>query len=108
MIPIQNATLLNHTCGFYCSPERHAFEAMAIPVYTADDVRACYDGYLASAGLHVVDVRLAPEADRNTWKKKMGWHWSEGLKRYVRGPGDVPDNAVCWLVIIERVEHEDG
>jgi|SRR6266404_706216 len=103
-----SSTIINHTCGFYCGADRHALDALAIPTYTADDVRACYDGYLVSAGLHVVEVRLAPEADREAWKKKMGWHWSKDLERYVRGPGAVPDNAVCWLVIIERIDNGEA
>lgn len=96
--------LLNHTCGYFCQDGRHAVEAIAMPTISAEVVLAGYENYLHLHGWRAVSIRETPEADRQVWEKKMGWYYDQELNRRVKGTTAFPNDARCWLVIIERID----
>jgi len=97
-------TITNHTCGYYCQDGRHAVEAIAMPDIAAEAIMAGYEDYLRAHGWRALSIREAPEANLEAWKKQMGWYWDRELRGYVIGRTAFPKDAVCWLVIIERVD----
>lgn len=100
-------TLRNHTCGYYCTDDRHAVEVIAQPHMTADAVRCGYSLYAQRFGWQVCDVQRAKEADVEDWRMRMqkdGWGLDERTHTKLT-PNTVPDGPIVgWLVWIEPVE----
>lgn len=84
-----------HTCSIYCGESVHAYEVLATPDNTAETVAA----ELQRHGLDVQSVRVAREANVETWRAKMVTSYSRGLC-YTPTEVDMADQTVPWLALI--------
>lgn len=98
----------NHTCGVYCTGDRHCIEMLARPTCTRQDVIAGGNVYHQRHGWQIVAARRAPEADVEAWRAWMADHaWGvDGRTHQVRrGPGAIPQGEiVAWLIWIAPME----